>query len=298
MKEHMKKIYSITFLGPVGSTFSHKAYIKLASLFDAPPDDGINQLVVASRNGEVISKTICHGGYGAIAMETYADGRVAEPLESFIELLALYHNESVCPIHIIGAVKMKPHFVLMAQHGIEASQIKKLVSHIKAFGGCRRKIKGLGLPTEESLSNGKAAEDVASNPLYRYAAAIGPASAAEKYGLNIIDPYFGDQEALTTFFLVGPSAHAVIPSRENRSLIVFKTAHTPGALVDAILPFKAFGLNIMQIHSMHTGNGTYDFVIEIECAEGRLQDLHAAVDIFRKQVAQSVVFGPFPVIRA
>ncbi|MDD5165724.1 MAG: prephenate dehydratase domain-containing protein [Candidatus Pacebacteria bacterium] len=289
----MKKI---TFLGPVGATFSHQAYSLLSHLYDAPSDtDHDVELLPATRNGEVINQIIKHGGYGAIAMETRAEGRVAEPLESFIELLRDYANENQCPVSVIGAIKMKLHFSLLVRKGIAREDIERIVAHPKALGACKRGINRLNVPTVDTLSNGKAAEDVALCIGFERCAALAPASAAHKYGLRILEPAFEDAEAVTTFFLLGHQGCSRTIIEDSRVLIVFRTSHVPGALVSSLASFQEFGLNLMQIHSVHTGNGSYDFAIEIECPKDSSGRIQSALRQFKTLTPRSIVFGPFPI---
>lgn len=235
----MKKI---TFLGPVGATFSHDAYNVLAETYDAPKAIAEGQdknCIPASTNGEIIKSILLHRGYGAIAMETLAEGRVAEPLESFIDLLKRYKKTEECPFHVIGAVKMRLHFCLMARKDLRhGSSILKVVAHPKAFGPCKGMLFANGLSFIEAKSNGEAARLVAESEEYSDCAALGPQSAAEKYDLKVLVKAFEDSSAITTFFLLGPKEHKVSVGKENRVLIVFKAPHKPGSLVRSLMPFE------------------------------------------------------------
>ena len=286
---------NITFLGPIGATFSHDAYDMLANIYGAPETKD-RLCVPAASNSEVLQKIIGHGGYGAIAMETLAQGRVSEPLESFIELLRKHPVNEACPIQVMGAMRMKIHFCLMVRQNMQESAIDKVVAHPKALGPCKAGLERLNVPIESVSSNGEAARLVAEDPRYANSAALGPASAAKKYGLKVLDEAFEDDEAVTTFFLIGPKGSRVSVGDNNRILIVFKLSHVPGSLVRSLLPFEQNGLNLIQIHSVHTGNHSYDFAIEIEVSKTKLDDLEKAMKSFKKYVKAHLTFGPFEVI--
>ena len=286
---------NITFLGPVGATFSHDAYNILAIMYKAPKVTNENCIPAAS-NGEILKIIGQHGGYGAIAMETLAEGRVAEPLESFIDLLRDCKDNNDCPFGIIGALRLKIHFCLMARKGIPATAITKIIAHPKALGACKEKIIKMGITTINAPSNGEAARLVAENSEYAECGALGPVSATEKYGLTIHEAAFEDGEAITTFFLIGPKEHKVSLGKENRILIVFKVPHTPGALVKSLLPFEQEDLNLIQIHSVHAGNHTYNFAIEVEVSENRLETLNRAMKVFTRHVETYLSFGPFEIL--
>ncbi len=288
----------ITFLGPVGATFSHDAYDKLADLYGAPKvvaNGPEANCAPASANGEILKLIAQHGGYGAIAMETMAEGRVGEPLESFIELLGLY-NGSGCPFHVAGAIRLKIHFCLMTKNGVTMSSVHKIIAHPKALGACKARVESTRLPTIAVSSNGEAARLVAESGDYGNCAALGPLSAANKYGLNVLAEGYEDREAITTFFLITPLQHAVSVGEDNRILIVFKAAHVPGSLVKALAPFADEGLNLIQIHSVHIGNGEYNFAIELEAGIDSLGALKRARREFESRVEKHISFGPFEVL--
>jgi|GEM_PF-956184 len=284
----------VTFLGPIGATFSHDAYNVLTEIYGTPKVTEMNY-VPATSNGEVLKLVRQYSGYGAIAMETLAEGRVAEPLESFIELLASYTKIEDCPLRIVGAIQLKIHFCLMVRQNISESTITKIIAHQKALGACKERIAKTMLPTADAPSNGEAARRVAESEEYAICAALGPKSAADKYGLRILHETFEDREAITTFFLIAPKTHMVSIGKENRVLIVFKVPHKPGALVKSLQPFEQENLNLIQIHSVHAGNHTYNFAIEIEVKENELEALGRAMKVFSEHVEVYLSFGPFEV---
>lgn len=285
----------VILLGKVSATFSSDAYVKLAAMFGAPAlSDETVQIVSVERNGEVLQTLLEYpNGYGVIAMETRAEGRVAEPLESFIDLLA--QCPEGCSLNVVGSIKMKINFALMVRPGVKMEDIKGIIAHPKALGACRKRIQALGLPIEESANNGKAAEDVAMAEKYSLWAALGPESAAWMYGLEILIDGFEDKEAVTTFFLLAPISKPVFMGEKNRALIVYQLSHIPNSLVNSLIPFGDEGLNLIQIHSMHVGNGNYSFAIELDCPKADIEAFGRAVKCMQKHVVRSIVFGPFEV---
>jgi prephenate dehydratase len=288
----------ITFLGPLGATFSHEAYDLLAETFDAPQTYASGTFCdPASKNIEIPEKICKLGGYGAIAMETLAEARVAESLEGFIKLLRVYGLPGntaglpPCPIHISGAVQLELHFCLMVHPEADMDAIDNVCAHIKAVGACRNTIGARHLHPVDVPSNGEGARLVAQDPAYRNYAALGPRSAAEKYGLKIIEEKCEDRKAVTTFFLIAPTSHTVSVGDQNRVMIVFRLPHRPGSLVHALTPFAS--LNMIQIHSVHTGNHSYDFAIELDVARAELESYRTALAEFSVRVERSLTFGPF-----
>ena len=293
----------VTFLGPVGATFSHEAYNVLSKTYNAPSvdtDTGDALCLPTSTNREILGEICKHSGYGSIAMETVADARVTESLEGFIALLQNYDKLKIpgisegCPIHVIGAIRMELHFCLMVNPGVDLKCLQKVFAHPKAAGACKRRIEKNQLQVVEVTSNGEGARLVAEDAKYLNYASIGPKSAAQKYKLHILDENFEDNQAITTFFLIAPRIRKVSIGQENRALIVFRLEHQPGSLVRALQPFA--DLNLIQIHSVHTGNHSYDFAIEIDVKDHELPKFHEATIEFAKCVQRHLTFGPFQVL--
>jgi len=284
----------IVFLGPLGATFSADAYNLLAEKFGAPMLNSGATYISVKANAEIIP-TLIHNGYnyGVIAMETMAQGKVVEPVESFVELMN--YTKTGCPVSVIGAIRMELHFALMVKPGVHSANIDKVLAHDKAIGACRKNISKAGFAVESRSSNGLAALEVSSSENANLAA-LGPASAAKKYGLDIINGHFEDGRAVTTFFLLGSEEIKPIILEQNRVLITFRVQHCVGSLVLALLPFKEEDLSLIHIHSVYARENEYDFAIEIELGNNQLSSFNRAIEKFRRVVSRCLVFGPFGVI--
>jgi prephenate dehydratase len=192
---------------------------------------------------------------------------------------------------VIGGVEMGISFVLMAHSN--ASNIRTVVAHPKAFGACAKNLKKMGVNLMESPSNGKAAETVSQAGPDSGLAALGPVQAAEKFGLKILARGFEDLPARTTFFLMGPRSFK-IPARPSMScMTVFRTKDQPGALVKVLLPYSEEGVNLRYIHSLHYSDGVYDFAIITEDAgsEAHVKATARASEHMNRWIR----FGPFPI---
>ncbi|OGZ52848.1 MAG: hypothetical protein A3B25_01200 [Candidatus Ryanbacteria bacterium RIFCSPLOWO2_01_FULL_48_26] len=293
---YMKKV---AYLGPAGATFSEIAYEFLASRFGAPRlSDRNTERILTQRNEEVIPLVFKHKSYGVIAMEAKAGKRVDQSTNSFIELLS--RNGNCGGIQIIGAVRMRIHFALMARQGVSPREIAKIAAHPEALGACRASIEKWEVKEIiEMPSNGKAAEEVAQNDEFALAAALGPRTAAKKYGLTILSYPFEDGKAVTTFFLLGPEdERTTVPGDENRGLIVFQAKHQPGSLVSVLTPFAQHKINLSYVHTLYVGNGEYFFAIQTECGRNQIFAHLQAVEKAKKFARRCLEFGPFPIVDA
>ena len=64
------------------------------------------------------------------------------------------------------------------------------------------------------------------------------------------------------------------------------------------MDFKICGLSLIQIHSAHAGNGTYNFGIEIDVPMEQLDAFSKAIMLFTQKVSTYIQSGPFAVFEA
>lgn len=277
----------IVLLGPAGATFTYRAYSQVAPLFDAPPLNG--NIIEVRRNRDVLQTLAQNrGGFGLIAVETMANGRINDSLESFVRLGHRKIGEHTP--HIIGAACVPLWFVLMS-NGIGIDEVEAVTAHEQALEACSEKIEARKWHTEYSASNGRAAEDVATIERYKHFAALGPEEAAQKYGLRILDPHF--QKGLTTFYLLSSDRHKIRTGPYNRALVIFRTRGGSGALRQALKPFEDHDINMRHVHSVHVTNGVYEFVAEIEARAEHLDAVSASVRDMRDITERCSIVGPF-----
>jgi prephenate dehydratase len=288
----------ITCLGPPGTTFSEQAYHWLATAYDAPKlvcDGPMRNCVPARANTEVLRRIAEHGGYGTIAIATQAKGHVDKVVYSFGRLLQEYAADT-CPFHVVGAVRHRIHFCLMARPGIALTEIDTIIAHTEAIEPCKGNIRALAVRTEEADTSGEAARRVAELDTYRLSAALAPQSAADTYGLSVLNAAFEDTPAHTTFLLLAPKKHRVSVGICNRVLLVFKLSHVPLAMVNALKPFGETGLNMTMIHDIPVPGELYDFMIELDVPESKVGAYQEALLVAARFMEVHISFGPFEVL--
>lgn len=284
---------NIVFLGQANTTFSSLAYEVCSQIFQTPRLANNDSVFHSVRTNEEIIPTLVRlgGGHGVIAMGTEAEGRVTKSLESFDSLLRFESH----PIRIVGALKKKLNFALMVRKGMTKGKIKKVAGHPNSFGACQKNISKHRWETIERPSNGQAAEDVARKDGYEEYAALGPSSAAEVYGLSIIENAFEDEEAVTTFFHFGPMERNPVTKENNRSLVVCKLEDKAGALWPVLRLFDRADLNLHDLHHVYSKKGA-DFLIQVDVPENKIDTFHKTMRRFQRMCLQSLVFGPFGIV--
>jgi len=163
--------------------FSHEACTDLRPWDQAVAFSDFESAIAAVRAGEV--------GCALIPVENTTIGRV-EPAASLVEASGLY---------VVGEVWRPIRLTLMACTGATLRTVRTAESHPAALGQCVASLQALNLTPVEAFDTAGAARDVAEaqDPTR---AAIGPARAAEVYGLSILRNDLQDFADNRTCFLL------------------------------------------------------------------------------------------------
>jgi chorismate mutase/prephenate dehydratase len=151
----------------------------------------------------------------------------------------------------------------------DLSQIARVASHPQALAQCRHWL-AQNLPNAEqivSLSTTAAAREAMLDP---HLAAISSPLAAELHGLDIVREAIQDSAENATRFVVIARADAERSGSDKTSL-VFSTAHTRGALRQALEIFDLAGLNLTRIESRPAPGRRWEYVFLTDL-EGHRED--------------------------
>lgn len=263
----------IGYLGPPGS-FSHLAAkrkfgssVEYDSLADIP--------AVFEEIGRG------HVDLGLVPIENSAIGGIGETLDCFLE----------SPIRICAEVLITIHHHLLANCSIE--EIETVYSKPEVLSQCRRwlsaQMRQVRVIPEASSS--RAAERAAGEPR---AAAIGSALAGEIYGLHVQFENIEDNPMNTTrFFVIGRQSPPA--SGDDKTALMFTTAHQAGALSQVLDVFRNHGINLTHIDKRPSQRVNWEYYFFVDCL-GHESDprVQTAIDEARRHCLQLTVLGSFP----
>ncbi len=263
----------IGFLGPEGS-FSHAAsMLKFGQSVEYEPITDIHSIF-----GEV-SKGHCD--YGVVPIENSAGGGVIETLDAFVD-----SDVSIC-----SEVQMAIHHNLLANCSLE--KIEKIYSKPEIFSQCK---KWLSSTFEENktiavASSAKAAQMAAEEP---NTAAIGSAVAGELYGLNLVCENIEDiANNVTRFFVI--AKEDAKKTGEDKTAILFSTAHKAGALADVLDVIRKFKINLTNIESRPSKKRQWEYYFFMDFLGHRTdENIINALDEVRQHCLQLSTLGSFP----
>ncbi|MBQ3428073.1 MAG: prephenate dehydratase [Clostridia bacterium] len=192
-----------------------------------------------------------------VPIENNLNGSVAMTLDT----LAFDADVYITAEHVINISQN-----LAVKKGAKVSDIKTVISHPQALGQCAQMLESefAGVELRATRSTAQAAQAAAEGD--GTLAAIAPAAAAEKYGLEIVRRACSDHANNLTRFVVIEKTPNMKVTEHDKSSIVFSTAHESGALYKALGLLGKEKINMLKIESRPMKNelGSYVFFIDIE----------------------------------
>lgn len=270
----------IGFLGPKG-TFSHEAlvkYIKGRSDYQACDFNSIPDIIYAVQNGEIDE--------AIVPTENSLEGAVNATLDILAADVELKIKAEV----VIAVVQN-----VLIRKGTDPDRISSVLSHPQPLGQCRRYI-AANFPKAEVryvYSTAGAAEEVAGGD--GTLAAIGSATAAEVYGLDIFAAGIQDgNNNFTRFVIIAKNDGQRTGS--DKTSIVFSTEDRPGSLYRILDIFSLWDINMSRIESRPAKNelGKYIFFIDIN-GHREDQDLKDALTMIKRKTSFYKFLGSYPV---
>jgi prephenate dehydratase len=248
----------VGFFGPVG-TFTEQALYTQPDLVqgEVVALPSIPEVLAAVEVGEV--------DLGFAPIENAIEGSVNVTIDTLaFDSELLIEREVVIPVSLC----------LMVVPGVRLDDIATVISFPHAIAQCRgfvRKNLPDGVESRPSNSTADAARELAASG-DRHSAAIGPARAAQVYGLEVLASDIEDHPHNSTRFVaVGREGIPRATGHDKTSIVVFQRADAPGSLLAILQEFAARAINLVKLESRPTkrGLGDYCFLIDLE---GHLSD--------------------------
>jgi chorismate mutase/prephenate dehydratase len=263
----------IGYLGPGGS-FSHTAaMLKFGQSVEYEPLADITSIF------DEVSKGHCDLGLAPV--ENTTGGGVIETLDALID-----SNVKVC-----AEVLMAIHHNLLGNCPLE--DIEKIYSKPEVFAQCRNWLSATFKDTQTvPIASTARAAQLATEE--KNAAAIGSRIAAELYGLRIICENIEDIANNITRFLVISQEDAK-PTGEDKTTILFSTAHKAGALADVLDVFKKHKINLTNIESRPSKKRQWEYYFFVDLVGHRTEKhVQKGMEEARKHCLQLSILGSFP----
>jgi len=201
-------------------------------------------------------------GFAVVPVENSTEGAIGRTLDLLL----------ATPLRICAEVVLRVHQnALRKSSGLDG--VERVYSHVQSLGQCRGWI-SRNLPHAECvplLSNAEAARRVANEAS---ACAIGPAVAADRYGLQIVAANIEDDpKNMTRFLVLGQLEPG--PSGRDRTSLVMTVPNRPGALHALLSPIAKHGVSMTRIESRPSRQAAWEYMFYVDL-EGHEQDAKVA----------------------
>jgi prephenate dehydratase len=273
---------AIAFQGAPGAN-SHRAAGEHAPSAPVLPCFSFEDALEAVRDGRA--------GHAIIPIENSQHGRVAD----------IHFLLPESGLAIVGEHFMAISHCLMALPEAGDGPFEAAYSHPQALGQSRRYLRERGIVPMSYADTAGAAAFVAERG-DRALAAIAPLTAAELYGLRVVEEAVEDSHDNTTRFLLlarEPGDPARLAGRPAMSTFVFEVKNIPAALYKALGGFATNGVNMTKLESYQRGGSfaATEFYADIVGAPG-----DPAVDRALEELAfhckRLRLLGSYPMERA
>ncbi len=263
----------VAYLGPAG-TFTHKAArSKFGSSVEYHPEPSVRDVFLEVSRG--------HSDYGVVPIENSTEGGVNQTIDCFFET----------SLKVCSEIFVAVHHNLMASCNREG--VRVIYSHPQVFGQCREYL-GANFPRVQQVecsSTTAAAERAGKEP---GAAAIASDTAAEIYGLTVLEPAIEDNpDNVTRFFVISREPAPCTGNDKTSIMVSIKDA--PGVLHTLLRTFSDRGINLTRIESRPSKKKAWDYYFFIDLL-GHVNDapVTEALDSLDANARHLEVLGSYP----
>ncbi len=229
--------------------------------------------------------------FGVVPIENSLEGAVTHTLDRFTDF-------KKSPAKICGEIDLPIRHYLITSRGTIKDKIRVLWSHPQALAQCRVWIeKNVSRASQhETTSTAEAVERLLSkNLLWKLEerGAIGRRELAVEHRLKAV-PIPIEQENRTRFLIL--SLKIPKRGRQNKTSLMFALKDKPGALYDALTPFKKYGINLTKIESRPSRRKAWEYVFFIDL-QGHQSDerVAKAIAALKRGVTWLKVLGSYHV---
>jgi chorismate mutase/prephenate dehydratase len=270
----LQKVVKVAYLGPEDS-FSHLAAVERFG-------QSVEFIQVGSIAAVFEEVNRSHTEFGVVPLENSTDGRVADTLDMFLRLPQL---------KVSAEVRLPIHHNLLAN--CEQEKIRRIYSKSQALSQCRNWLsKNVPQASLHDVSSTAIAADLAQRE--PGAAAVASRQAAVRYGLRVLFTDIEDSPFNETrFAVIGTQESA--RSGHDKTAVMFKIAHQPGSLVDALGVFKQNKLNLTWIESFPAKSPRSEYVFFVDF-DGHHEDpkVKRALTALQEHAEQLTILGSYP----
>jgi len=271
----LQKELAIAYLGPEG-TFTHQAALKnFGSSLRFQACATIPDVFTAVERGEA--------DHGVVPIENSTEGAVFHSLDMLVET----------ELKVVAQVFLPIEHCLISKEPLE--KIRVIYSRDQALGQCRDWLRR-SLPAAQTEAMDSTSAAVLRAKETPGAAAIASRLAADMHGVPVVVAGIQDKaDNVTRFLVLGKNVSPPLGQGRDKTSLVFSLNDQPGALMRALEPFSARGVNLSKIESRPSRQNAWHYYFFIDCL-GHWDDavIQEAVTALRRECPFVKWLGSYP----
>lgn len=271
----------IAFLGKRGS-YSNLASRSYANRYS-------KQLIeISCSSFEQIFEKVRSGeaDFGLLPLENTTSGSINEVYD------LLQHTD----LSLVGELAYPIKHCVLVTEQTDLDRIDTLYSHPQVIQQCSQFIRSLDRVHIEYCESSSHAMQLVASLNKPNIAALGNEDGGKLYGLRVLKTDIANQpNNITRFIVVAREPLSVSPQISTKTLLLMTTGQQAGSLVDALLVFKKYRINMTKLESRPIYGKPWEemFYLEIE-ANINHPDTKRALDELKRYSAFLKVLGCYP----
>lgn len=270
----------VAFQGEPGAYSEAAALEHFGSNTPTLPCESFDAVFAAVEGGQA--------GSGLIAIENSLAGSIHRNYD-----LLLQH-----PLSITGEHYLRVRHCLIANPGVQAAAVRRVISHPQALAQCDGYLRQRGLSAEVFYDTAGAVKHLKESGALD-TAAIASHRAADVYGMQILAEGIEDNPANFTRFLVISREPGPLPSNGEavlyKTTIVFSLANQPGSLFKALSVFALRDIDLTKIESRPLVGKPWEYLFYVDFAGSSASpSAMRALSHLEEYAASLRVLGSYP----
>ena len=272
---------SIAFLGMRGS------YSNMASRQFAKKYQGSLLELSCDSFQEVLDKVSAgEADFGVLPLENTTSGSINDVYD------LLQHTD----LAVVGELAYPIKHCVLANGIVELAAIDTLYSHPQVIQQCSRFIQNLNKVHIKYCESSSHAMQMVARLNKPNIVALGNEDGGKLYGLTTIKTDIANQQNnITRFIVVAKEAVKVSPQVQTKTLLLMTTTQQPGALVDALVVFKAHDIRMIKLESRPIYGKPWEemFYVELD-ANIHAENTQKALAELKQVTSYLKVLGCYP----
>lgn len=206
-------------------------------------------------------------------------------------ILANYNLLQKSSLKITGEVYLQIRQYLLANNGVQLTDIKEVHSHPMALQQCFSFLDKFNWKLVESEDTALSAKYIHQHRT-RHIAAIASKRAAQLYDLNILAPNIqSEKNNYTRFLVLQKETSAPEKINADKASVNFQTDHSKGSLAKVLVKIAEGGINLSKLQSAPIPGSDWKYSFHADMEFDSLEQFHVVLNNIKSLTQELRVLG-------